>query len=112
MKKLIIPIVIIFALLIAITSYAVKTKNLTDTMIKKVTITIDQEGENWTANVAVQGDVFDEFGGLDQQQHMYANRKDLPANVRDKLDDFLKHLAIEFNKQMADENQNPLPPLN
>jgi len=107
MKKII--IIMLFFLLTVGISYAVKDLTLSTSKLNRVEINLayDAAGK-WDADILCYGVILDDGGGYVKNLKTVQNRSELPANVRDKLDDFLKHMSKEFNVQAADEDKETL----
>jgi len=107
MKKLIIALMAV--LLIAGTALAVRQIDLSNTIMRQADIRInyDELGVA-TADVTVVYEVCDEgciFIKEESKKFLY---DDLPANVKDKLHDFLKHLDREFRQEKINEDNSDM----
>ena len=107
MKKILLALAIV--VLIAGTAFAVKNIALSHTIMRQADIRInyDELGVA-TADVTVVYDVCDADCTFITQESKKFLYDDLPANVKDKLHDFLKHLDREFRQEKINENQSDM----
>lgn len=106
-KKVILALCFILAL--AVTAYAVKTLTLSSSQMHKVEIFLsyDEKGD-WDAEVWCYGDKLDDLGVVVDDMKLEQSRAQMPSDVRNSLDNFLKHMSREFNIRAADEDKETL----
>lgn len=98
MKK---ALLAIFIILFAVGVYAEKVINVTTVKINTMTV---QAHANGDAVCILSGTVFDSEGNSVKGISMSFGFNELPAQVRNNLNNVMKHMSREMNKEGADED--------